>query len=346
MGFLLDLGVVLAREPHAEPPQKVLRAGMIGLDTSHAVAFTQLLNDPAASDELAGVRVVAAYPGGSDDLPSSRERVAGYTQELREKFGVQIVESIDALLPMVDVILLESVDGRPHLEQARPVFHARKPMFIDKPLAGSLADAIAIRDLARETGTPCFSSSSLRFSPGIARFRDDPAVGEVVGCDAYGPCHLEEHHPDLFWYGVHGVEILFTIMGPGCESVTRVRTEGTDFAAGIWNGGRIGTFRGIRQGAADYGATVFGSKSIARSGGYAGYRPLVVEICRFFKTGVAPVSLDETVELFAFMEAADESKRQGGKPVSIASVLARAQAELQALRSRPTTPVERPRGEE
>ena len=310
-----------------EEPPKPFRAGIIGLDTSHVVAFTKLLNDPNSKPEVAGVRVVAAYPGGSQDIPSSRDRLAGYTKELRDKFGVAIVGSIDELLAQVDVVLLESVDGRPHLEQARPVFKARKPVFIDKPVAGTLADAIAIFKLARETNTPCFSSSSLRFSAGIAAMRHHPKVGDVLGCDAYGPCHLEEHHPDLFWYGVHGVETLFTIMGTGCQSVSRTQTEGTDLVVGVWDGGRVGTFRGIRAGHADYGATVFGSKSVAPAGGYGGYEPLVVEIVKFFKTGKPPVSAEETIEIFAFMEAADESKRQGGKPVTIESVMTKARSQ-------------------
>ena len=168
--FALVSWVLSARFAAAvEEPLKPLRAGIIGLDTSHVVAFTKLLNDASPKPEVAGVRVVAAYPGGSPDIPSSRDRVAGYTKELREKFGVKIVGSIDELLAQVDVVLLESVDGRPHLEQARPVFKARKPVFIDKPVAGTLADAIAIFDLARETNTPCFSSSSLRFSRGRSR---------------------------------------------------------------------------------------------------------------------------------------------------------------------------------
>lgn len=315
----------------ADEPAKPLRAGIIGLDTSHAPAFTALLNGPKAEGDLAGVRIVAAYPGGSADIPSSRDRVAGYTSELRDKHGVEIVDSIEALLDKVDVVLLESVDGRPHLSQVRPVFAAKKPVFIDKPVAGTLADAIAIYDLAKESGTPVFSSSSLRYSPGIAAMRSGNAkVGEVVGCAAYGPCELEEHHPDLYWYGVHGVETLFTIMGPGCESVSRIQTSGAELAAGVWKGGRIGTFRGLRQGVHDYGATVFGTKGIAPSGGYAGYQPLVVEICKFFKTGEPPVSAEETIEIFAFMEAADESKRQGGKPVALETVMAKARAELAA----------------
>jgi predicted dehydrogenase len=311
----------------AAEPAKPLKAGIIGLDTSHVEAFTKLLNNPKAEGVLADVKIVAAYPGGSKDLPKdSWNRVPGYTATLRDKLGVEIVDSIDDLLKKVDVVFLESVDGRPHLEQVKPVFKAGKPVFIDKPVAGSLADAVEIFRLAKEHNAPCFSSSSLRFSPGILGMRSNPKVGDVLGCDAYGPCSLEPHHPDLFWYGVHGVETLFTIMGTGCESVVRVQTKDTELVVGTWKGGRVGTFRGIRAGASGYGATVFGSKGIAPSGSYAGYEPLVVEICKFFKTGKPPVSAEETIEIFAFMEAADESKRQGGVPVTLDSVLAKARS--------------------
>jgi predicted dehydrogenase len=308
------------------PQAKPIRAGIIGLDTSHVVAFTELLNAPKPKPEVAGVRVVAAFPGGSPDIPSSRDRVAGYTEKLRKEFGVEIVGSIDELLAKVDVVLLESVDGRPHLEQARPVFQARKPVFIDKPVAGTLADAIAIFKLAEETGTPCFSSSSLRFSPGIAAERHDPKVGDILGCDTFGPCSLEEHHPDLFWYGVHGVESLYTIMGTGCRSVSRTQTENTELVVGIWENGHVGTFRGMRKGPYKYGGTVFGTKGNAPLGDYGGYQPLVEEIVKFFKTGKPPVAADETIEIFAFMEAADESKREGGKPVTIKTVIAKARS--------------------
>jgi predicted dehydrogenase len=312
-----------AAAPAEEPP---LKAGIIGLDTSHVEAFTGLLNNPEAKGVLARVRVVAAYPGGSPDVPDSRNRLEGFTRKLRDDFKVEIVDSIDALLDKVDVVLLESVDGRPHLEQARPVLKARKRMFIDKPVAGSLADAVEIYRLAEKYETPIFSSSSLRFSPGILSMRDNSKVGKVLGCSAYGPCSLEPHHPDLFWYGIHGVETLFTIMGPGCVSVTRVHADGTDFVTGTWKDGRVGTFRGIRSGKSDYGAVVFGDKGIAPSGSYGGYEPLVVEICKFFLDGKPPVSAEETLEIYAFMEAADESKRQGGGPVTLGSVLTKARA--------------------
>jgi hypothetical protein len=317
-----------AGEPRAgaEPSSAPLRAGIIGLDTSHAPAFTQLLNAANPKPEVAGVRVVAAYPGGSPDIASSRDRVEGFTRTLKEKYGVAIVGSIDDLLEKVDVVFLESVDGRPHLDQARPIFRARKPVFIDKPVAGTLTDAIAIFDLARETGTPCFSSSSLRFSPGISSLRNNPKVGDIVSCDTFGPCELEPHHPDLFWYGVHGVESLYTLMGTGCESVARTHAERTDVAVGVWKDGRIGTFRGNRKIPYKFGGTAFGTKGIVPMGDNGGYEPLVVEIVKFFKTGKPPVSAEETIEIFAFMEAADESKRQGGRPVSIAEVMSKARA--------------------
>ncbi|REK18823.1 MAG: gfo/Idh/MocA family oxidoreductase [Planctomycetota bacterium] len=307
----------------AQEDSKVLRAGIIGLDTSHAPAFAKLLNSSEADSEVAGVKVVAAFPGGSPDVESSASRVEGFTKQLAD-MGIEIVPSIEDLLTKVDVVLLESVDGRPHLEQVIPVLRAGKPVFIDKPVAGSLADAVAIFDLAKQLNVPCFSSSSLRFSKGILGMRDNEKIGKVVGCDARGPCSLEPHHPDLFWYGIHGTEILFTIMGPGIEEVTRTQTEGTEFVVGRWNDGRIGTFRGLRAGAHGYGATVYGEKAIAPSGGYDGYQPLVVEIVKFFKTGKPPVSAEETLEIYAFMEAADESKRQGGVPVKIDSVMEKA----------------------
>jgi len=309
----------------AEEPAKVIRVGMIGLDTSHVIAFSGILNDPKASGDLAGVKVVAGFPGGSPDLPASRDRVKQYTDELRGK-GIEIVDSIDELLKKVDVVMVMSVDGRPHLEQARPVLAAGKTLYIDKPFAGSLADALEIARLAKEKGVPVFSSSSTRFSSGVmAMRRGESPVGEVRGCDAYGPCSLEPHHPDLFWYGIHGVEILFTIMGPGCQSVTRVHTNRTDLVVGVWKDGRIGTFRGIRDGKSDMGALVFGTKAIASAGPYEGYKPLVIEIAKFFKTGKAPIDIEETVAICAFMEAADESKRQGGVPVNIEDVIKKAQ---------------------
>ncbi|WP_169976683.1 Gfo/Idh/MocA family protein [Tautonia rosea] len=297
--------------------EPVLRAGLIGLDTSHVIAFTRVLNSENSEGPLARVRVVAGYPGGSPDIASSRDRVEGFTTQLRDEYGVEIVDSIEALIEKVDVVFLESVDGRPHLEQARPVIAAGKPLFIDKPMAGSLADVIEIFSLAEEAGVPVFSSSSLRFQPQLDAAKESPIVGAIT----YGPCSLEKTHPDLFWYGVHGVEMLYALMGTGCEYVSRSSTPGTDVVTGTWNDGRIGTYRGIRDGRAGFGAVVFGPESIESMTVGGGYETMLVEVCEFFLGGDPPVSAEETIELFAFMEAADESKGQGGAPVSIQEVI-------------------------
>src|SRR3954470_21111351 len=185
-----------------------LRIGIIGCDTSHVTAFTETLNNPDAKGHVAGGKVVAAYSGGSPDIPSSASRVKGYTKTLVEKYGVKIYEDIGELCQNVDVVLLESVDGRPHLEQVKPVLKAHKPVFIDKPMAGSLRDASEIFRLAKAANVPVFSSSALRFSKTNQAVRDG-LIGKVMYAEIYGPCEIEPHHPDLFWYGVHGTEALF-----------------------------------------------------------------------------------------------------------------------------------------
>jgi len=333
LSLLFVVSVMVLASPSsasaADEPAKMIKVGIIGCDTSHVPAFTKLLNDPKATGDLAGLRVVAAFPGGSLDLPASRDRVAGFTKELKEKYGVEIVDSIDELLRKVDVVLLESVDGRPHWEQVKPVFKAKKPVFIDKPVAGSLVDVLRIYDLAKESKTPCFSSSSLRFVPEVVKAASNEKIGTILGCSTHAPCDLEEHHPDLFWYGVHGSEALFAIMGTGCESVTRTKTKEMDLVTGTWKGGRVGTFRGLRGSAKkEYGAAIYGAKGIEMTPIGTDYAPLVVEICKFFKTGKPPVSAEETIELFAFMEAADESTRKGGAPVTLESVLAKAREQI------------------
>jgi hypothetical protein len=268
-----------------------------------------------------GARVVAAFKGGSPDVESSATRIDKFTAELRDKWNVELVSSIEELCQKVDAVLLESVDGRPHLAQVRPVFAARKPVFIDKPFAGNLKDAKEIVRLARESGTPFFSSSSLRFIAEFQAARKSPEIGEIVGAVAWSPAPTEAHHPDLFWYGIHGVETLYTLMGTGCESVTRTFTNGTDVVTGRWKDGRIGTFRGLRDGAKPYGAMVFGSKAVQAIQPKVDYRGLIVEIVKFFQTGVPPVSPEETLEIMAFMEAADLSKVRSGAAVSISELL-------------------------
>src|SRR5205823_4340287 len=241
-----------------------------------------------ATDELAGIRVVAGYPGGTD-IPASRDRVGKFTEQLRG-MGIEIVDTIPKLLEKVDVVLLESVDGRIHLQEAIAVLRAGKPIFIDKPVAGSLADAIVIYELAKKQNVPCFSSSSLRFSPGVQELLHNEKLGAMAGAFTWGDCSYQEGTPDLFFYGIHGVEPLFTLMGMGCETVTRIQTKDTDLVSGVWKDGRVGTYRGIRHNKSEFGAVAFGSKGIVQAGREGGYEELCREVGQFFKTGKSPVS--------------------------------------------------------
>jgi predicted dehydrogenase len=320
--WMVLAGVSLGSPPPARAAEAVIRLGMIGLDTSHVIAFTTYLHDPK---NATGCRVVAAFPGGSPDFPASATRVEAFTRQMRERFGVEMVNSIEELCAKVDGVLLESVDGRPHLDQAKRVIAAKKPLFVDKPVANDLAGVIEIFRLAKENNVPCWSSSSLRYGKGIIDARANEQLGTVVGCDIFGSSSWTQHHPDLYLYGIRAVEPLFTIMGPGCEQVRRVKTGGADLVIGVWKGGRVGTFRDLRGGKSPATAVIYGTKGSAL-GQSAGYGPLLVEIVKFFKTGKPPVSAEETIEIYAFMSAADESKARGGEAVSVTDVIERAKA--------------------
>jgi hypothetical protein len=292
-----------------------LRLGIIGTDTSHVSAFTKNFNDPATPEHVAGARVVVAYKGGSPDVESSRTRVDKFAEELKTKWNIEFVPEISGMCGKVDAILLESVDGRAHLEQARAAVKCGKPIFIDKPLASTLKDAREIAKLARDAGVPWFSASSLRYSEIGSSMKFD----DTQGVTTWGPGPLEEHHElDLSWYAIHPIEMLYTLMGTGCEEVTRTSTPDADVVVGKWKGGRIGTVRALRP-YGDYGAIVFRPKAVVQSPGKFSfsYVPLLREIVKFFQTGKPPVSNEETLEIFAFMDAAQRSKAEGGKPVRL-----------------------------
>jgi len=313
----------------AQDTLKPLRAGIVGLDTSHVPAFTKLFNKGETEGDLAGITVTTGYTGGTD-MPASATRKEKFTQQLRE-MGVEIVDSIPKLLEKVDVVLLESVDGRIHLQEAREIFKAGKPVFIDKPLAGTLAEAIALVELAKKHNVPFFSSSSSRFGAELIALKGNADVGDILGVATWGPCSYQEGTPDFFFYGIHGIEALYTLMGTGCETVSRTKGANNDQVTGIWKDGRIGSYRGIVKGKADFGAVVYGSKSIGQSTKAVSYDALCRQIGKFFRSGMPPVSAEETIEIFAFMEAADECLRQGGKPVALSEVLAKAKIEAAKL---------------
>jgi predicted dehydrogenase len=286
--------------------------GIIGYDTSHVPAFTRLLNDPDEAYHVPGGRVVCGYASSSPDLEASYSRVDGYIRQMDE-WGIPRVETIEELVQRVDAVLLESVDGRRHLAEVRPVIEAGLPVFVDKPLAADYAGAHEIVRLAQESGCPLFSSSSLRFDANVVAIRTDPDLGHVHGCDSFSPATLDATNPGLFWYGIHGVETLYTFMGTGCREVRCHSERGADVVVGVWDDERLGVMRGTRAGAHDYGATVYGASRVYQarySREIPLYSGLVREIIRFFQSGMSPVPPEETLEIMAFMQAALVSGRE------------------------------------
>jgi predicted dehydrogenase len=317
-GAAVSTGIPMASAGKEKQQNTEIRIGIIGLDTSHSPAFTRYINDPENSD-LKGAKVVAAYPYGSTRIETSANRIPEYTDQMKA-MDVEIIDSIKILVDQVDAILLETNDGTLHLEQALPVIETKKPLFIDKPVAAGLVDVIRIYQTARQHQASVFSSSSLRYMKKAQEVRNKQIIGDITGASTYSPESWEPSHTDLYWYGIHGVEILYTVMNTGCKRVRRVLTENTDLVIGEWSDGRIGTFRGDLQGHQAYGGIAFGTEGVTDLGSFEGYGPLVEKIVEFFRTGEVPVDPAETVELYTFMEAADVCKHRHGDWVELGEI--------------------------
>lgn len=300
----------------------MIRLGILDFDTSHVVEFTRRLNHIEGTPEeqwVDGARVVVGCPGTSHLMP---ERIAGFTEQMK-KFGVKLVDKPQEMLGLVDGMLIEAVDGTVHYERARPFLEAGLPCFIDKPFTCSVADARKIVELSQKKKAPVFSSSSLRFAPELTTFLEQrqPKWGAVLGAIVWGPASLSpqpQRNAGLFHYGIHAVEMLYTLMGVGCRQVVNVYEQGAETATGRWKDGRVATVRGLRKGATPFGFTVFAEKGVYTTavGTQFIYRELLKKVVEFFRTGRSPVPLEETLEIVAFIEAANTSGSHHGQPVS------------------------------
>jgi len=288
-----------------------IKIGIIGLDSTHALAFTRAINK-GGNSLYDGFKVVAAYPYGSKTIPLSKERIPKFSEEIQQ-YEVKLVESISILLEQVDCVLLETNDGNLHLEQALEVIKAKKTLFIDKPISNSYSDAFKIFQAAKENHVPVFSSSALRFIDGISDF--DRA--KLIGASVYCPAPTEPTHKDLYWYGIHGVEMLFRIMGPDCINVRSFDGIDSTIYIGTWKGGKQASLHGMRKEFEDFGGSIFLENGKKELGKFTGYEVLLEQILKFFKTGISPVPEEETLAICAFIDAAAISKRKGGKEIKL-----------------------------
>ncbi len=296
-----------------------IRIGIVGADTSHVTAFTKLINDVSDPAHVPGGRVVACVPTQSPDWDKSYTRVEGFKKDLQDKYNVQLMDSIPEMLKQVDAVLLESVDGRRHLAELKEVVKAKVPVYIDKPFAASLKDAKAMVKLLQKKGIPAWSSSGLRFEVNLEKWLAEPH-GKITGATTWGPAAIEAQQPGWYWYGIHAVEELYRIMGPGCKKVRCASSEQSDVATGEWADGRIGVVRGNRAGEGEFGAVLHGDDSIVfipRNKEVPLYAALVRNIMQFFQTKQAPVPLEETLEIMAFIDAVNKSGATNGRPVEL-----------------------------
>ncbi|MDW8029957.1 MAG: Gfo/Idh/MocA family oxidoreductase [Armatimonadota bacterium] len=298
----------------------MVQVGIVDTDTSHAVEFTKRLNHIGIAEEqwVEGAKVVAAWTAPSAVIP--QERHHEYNRILQEELGIKFVDSLDELRSLVDAVMVLSQDGSVHLERAKPFLEAGMPVFVDKPFACSLHDALLMAEIAERHNAPLFSSSSLRYALEVQKVHEQKSEwGKVIGADAFSPAPTHPRNPGLFHYGIHGVETLFAIMGKGCRRVRCVYHDDGEVVVGEWEDGRIGTMRGIRKGAHAYGFSVLCEKqawSTTIDIRYI-YRELLKRVVEMFQTLKQPIEISETLQIVAFIEGAKQSAEQHGVPFDL-----------------------------
>jgi virulence factor len=285
----------------------MIKLGILDFDTSHVVEFTKRLNHVGIKEDqwVDGAKVIVGCPGESKIMP---ERIPDYVKQMKE-LGVPLVDKPEEMIGKVDGMLIESQEGTPHWERAKPFLEAGIPCYVDKPFTCSVADARKIIDLAERKKLPLFSSSSLRYAPELVQFMANENRGKIFGAFTFGPCMEHERNPGMFHYGIHAVEILYTLMGRGCERVSCNYERGAELTTGHWKDGRIASIRGLRDGAHIYGAIAFTDKGATslQIGTTFVYRELLKQIVSMFTTGKSPLDPGVTLEIVAFIEAAHRS---------------------------------------
>ena len=296
---------------------KELRIGLVGLDTSHVVVFSKCFNKPDHADHVEGGHVVIGYPGGSEDFELSRSRVGKFTEQLREEYGVKIADAPEAVAEACDLLFITAADGRTHLDYVRKTISARKPTFIDKPLAVRSEDAREILRLGEQHHVPIMSASSLRYAPPLLDALGEESLGEIAGVDVFGPMPIEPTQGGLFWYGIHTVEMMSRVMGVGCREVRATKAEKHDAVAATWSDGRVATLHGLRDAHGKFGAVIHRKKGIQFVDAYAGgakrsaYAAMLEAVMRSLPRGKSDVDPKATVEVIRLIEAANESRESG-----------------------------------
>lgn len=297
-----------------------LKIGMIGLDTSHVTAFADILNNTANAHHIPGATITHAFPGGSADFHLSINRVKGFTEKLRDQYNVKIVDSIDAACAETDLVFIESVDGRVHLEQFKQVMKFKKPVFIDKPFTVNGDEAAEIFRLAKSAGIAVMSASSLRYGDEFAA-HCKAKKETLIGLDAYGPMSIEPTQGGLFWYGIHTVEMIVTALGANAVEVRAYQNDNHDTATITFADGRVATLHGVRNGHGSFGVVFHEAKGVTFCDAYGSskvppYALMLRDVLANLPQGKSGIPDAETLAIIRIIDACNES-RVSGKPVKV-----------------------------
>ncbi len=291
-----------------------MRLGVIGCDSSHLPEFSKRVNQ-LHQKRRTPVKVTGFWTDGRHDLPE--ESVEKWKLQTKA-YGVAQVDSLDQLLDQCDGVMVLSVNGQRHLEHALPALQRGLPTYIDKPLTCDLAQAKKLLAASQRYGARCYSASSLRFALEVEQL-ERAGLGRLLTVEAVGPGELNPAMPGLFYYGVHTVEMVDALWGPGVNRVRCVRTAERDLVDLQYHDGRVAHLRMERAGSYTFAATVHGEKGLAQFKVDFGpvYDRLIAGLVRFFEGGPEPVTLERIVENVAVMAAGNRSMEQNGTWVSL-----------------------------
>lgn len=286
---------------------KTIKAAIVGLDTSHAVAFPQVIQDPACDQakHVDGMAVTAAL---RFETPFQGKKGLDERQTYLESIGVKVTEDFDEAVAGCDAVLLEINDPAYHLEYFKKCAVLGKPIFLDKPFADTLDNAEEMLKVAKERHIRFFTASSLRYDAELINAAK--AMPEIDQGIAWGPLGRAAAGSSIVWYGVHTFEMLEKIMGPGAIAVTSTPDRRGVVCTVAYADGRRGVAE-LTTANYNYGCMLrhgAENKLVAAAGGYDN---LVREVRAFFRGESEGVALRESFEIMAMLEAAELSVRYG-----------------------------------
>jgi hypothetical protein len=295
------------------PVADVVRVGMLGIENSHSVAYTRLWQGEASPEErVAGARVVACLFQARTDQDADDEKK--FLAQLQEMGVEKVVSKPEDMLGDVDAVAVVSRDGNEHLPLAAPFLKAGLPTFVDKPMATDLKVAREIVALATAGNAPLFSASAVRYAPEVTEYqgaRDD--FGAVRTGTVWCPASR-----DLAFYGIHAVEVMSALWGPGAKWVSAFHSDEKHLAWVGYEDGGVYACQLVRYGYPGFWFTYLGEKKSGATEIHSTYVPICQAMTRMFHDRRTPLDPAISLESVAILEAFGKSR--DGAVVELASL--------------------------